>query len=128
MVPGRPDRGWMSRFVDRHPYRCLPLVVANTSGWDLLCPISFSATWNGGPRGRDVKLVPTGDTTPKRLSRWAGSHFGGGVVTFHTGYLFRTEEGWDMWVGGSPNHPKDGIQAQSAVIETYCLPFPFTMN
>ena len=36
--------------------------------------------------------------------------------------------GWDLWAGGPPNHLKDGIQPLVGVIETYWLPFPFTMN
>lgn len=128
MVPGQPERGWMSKFNDRHPYRCLPLVVANTTGWDLLLPVSFSATWNGGPLASDIQVLPAEDSTAEAVSRLVTSHFGGGVLTFHTGYLFRTEEGWDMWTGGSPNHVRDGIQALTAIVETYWLPFPFTMN
>src|SRR4029077_919894 len=62
------------------------------------------------------------------LDRWAVSHFSGGVLTFHTGYLFRTEEGWDLWAGGPPNHLKDGIQPLTGVVETYWLPVPVTMN
>jgi hypothetical protein len=128
MVPGRPDRDWMDQFGDRHPYRCLPLVVANTTGWELLCPASFTATWNGGMRQADIRLDPDDDTSPQTLARWALSHFAGGVLTFHTGYLFRTEPGWDLWVGGAPNWIKDGIQALSGIVETDWLPFPFTMN
>jgi hypothetical protein len=50
------------------------------------------------------------------------------VVTFHPGYLFRTPEGWSMWVMGPPNHIKDGIQPLVGLVETDWLPFPFTMN
>ena len=128
MVPGRPDRDWMDAFTDRHPYRCLPLVVANTTGWELLSPVSFTATWNGGSLAEDIRLDPDGDTTKEQLARWAVSHFSGGVLTFHTGYLFRTEPGWDIWVGGPPNHIKDAIQPLAGIVETYWLPFPFTMN
>ena len=128
MVPGSPDRDWMDAFADRHPYRCLPLVVANTTGWDILSPVSFTASWNGGPRMQDIRLDPDGDTTREQLDHWVVSHFSGGVMTFHTGWLFRTEENWDIWVGGSPNLVKDGIQPLVGVVETYWLPFPFTMN
>ena len=96
MVPGSPDRDWMDRFADRHPYRCLPLVVANTSGWTLNSPVSFTASWNGGPRVEDIRLDPDDGTPPDMLKRWAVSHFSGGVLTFHTGWLFRTEPGWDL--------------------------------
>jgi len=128
MVPGAPDREWMDNFADRHPYRCLPLVVANTTGWSLLSPVSFTASWNGGPLTTDIRIDADGDTTRDNLARWVVSHFSGGVLTFHTGYLFRTEEGWDLWAGGPPNHVKDGIQPLVGVVETYWLPFPFTMN
>jgi Family of unknown function (DUF6065) len=128
MVPGRPDRDWMDAFSDRHPYRCLPLVVANTTGWELLSPVSFTAAWNGGPRIEDIRIDPDDDTPQSLLERWAVSHFSGGVLTFHTGYLFRTEPGWDLWVGGPPNKLKDGLAALTGVVETFWLPFPFTMN
>ena len=128
LVPGRPDREWMDKFSHRHPYRCLPLVVANTSGWELQLPVSFTAEWNGGALGTDITLEPTGKTTREQLARWATSHFGGGVLTFHTGYLFRTEPGWDVWAGGPPNQLKDGIQPLVGITETFWLPFPFTMN
>ncbi len=128
MVPGRPDRDWMDAFSNRHPYRCLPLVVANTTGWELLSPVSFTASWTGGPLSKDIRLDADGDTTPEQLARWAVSHFSGGVLTFHTGYLFRTDPGWDIWVGGPPNHIKDGIQPLAGIVETDWLPFPFTMN
>jgi hypothetical protein len=126
LVPGDPDRGWMDAFGDRHPYRCLPLVIANTTGWMMLSPCSFTATWTGGPRQEDIRLDVDDDY--KDLARLATSHFAKGVLTFHTGYLFRTEPGWDLWVGGAPNHVKDGIQALSGIVETDWLPFPFTMN
>ena len=59
---------------------------------------------------------------------FAKSHFSGGVLTLHPGYLFRTAPGWDMWCQGPPNLPKDGIQALQGLTETDWLPFPFTMN
>ncbi|MDH3733937.1 MAG: DUF6065 family protein, partial [Gemmatimonadota bacterium] len=31
-------RTWMDELPDRFAYRCLPLLIANQSGWDLLCP------------------------------------------------------------------------------------------
>ncbi|MBT9446083.1 MAG: hypothetical protein IV086_10325 [Hyphomonadaceae bacterium] len=128
LVPGTTDRAWMDQFGDRHPYRCLPMVIANTTGWDLLSPYSFTAWWTGGPGMEDIQIRSDDGTPQDVLLRTVTSHFSRGVMTFHTGYLFRTEPGWDMWVGGSPNHLKDGIQALSGIVETDWLPFPFTMN
>ena len=42
--------------------------------------------------------------------------------------VFRTEPGWNLFVGGSPNEPKDGLYPLSGVIETDWAPYSFTMN
>ena len=126
LVPGRPQRAWMDRFHERHPYRCLPLTMANTTGWEILCPMAFTAEWNGGPNQADITVKP--DLPHPDFKDFVTSHFSGGVLTFHPGYLFRTSHRWSMWVAGPPNHIKDGIQPLTALVETDWLPFPFTMN
>ena len=126
IVPGRPQRGWMERFDDRHPYRCLPMTMANCSGWEIVCPMAFEAEWNGGKMQEDILLRP--DVQHPDFHEFAKSHFSHGVMTLHTGYMFRTPPGWSMWCGGPPNHIKDGIQPLVGLVETDWLPFPFTMN
>lgn len=124
LVPGSPDRDWMDQTTNRHAYRCLPLSMANTSGWDMLCPCGVTIEWNGGPRRED--LIVTVDD-PRHIE-FAKSHFAQGIVTMHSGYMFRTEPGWGILVTGTPNQVKDGIQALSGLIETDWLPYPFTIN
>ncbi len=126
IVPARSQRDWMDAFPDRHPYRCLPLTMANATGWEILCPIDVKIVWNGGPAAEDLHLFTTGD--PRALAAFADSHFRRGIVTFHTGHLFRTQPGWGVWATGAPNWPKDGIAPLTGLIETDWLPFPFTMN
>ena len=60
IVPGRAQRNWMEVFAYRHPYRCLPLTMANTTGWEILCPVSFTATWNGGMGEKDITFRAEG--------------------------------------------------------------------
>ncbi len=126
LVPGRPQRAWMDAFTDRHAYRCLPLTMANSSGWELLSPTSFTAEWNGGLQQEDIKITP--DHVHPYFDEFVKSHFTHGILTFHTGFLFRTPPGWSTWAMGPPNHLKDGIQALTGLVETDWLPFPFTMN
>ena len=126
IVPGRPQRGWMDRFSERHPYRCLPLQMANSSGWEILCPVGFTAEWTGGLSADDIILTP--DHPFPDFQDFVRSHFSHGVLTFHTGYLFRSPDGWSTWVMGPPNHVKDGIAPLTGLVETDWLPFPFTMN
>lgn len=123
--PAEATREWMDRTKLSFAYRCLPLNIANTHGWEILCPVSFDAVWNGGSDLGDVIL----DLPPDFPSGEApASAFGEGVLTFHVNGLFHTPPGWNLWVGGSPNSPKDGIYPLTGVIETDWSPYTFTMN
>jgi Family of unknown function (DUF6065) len=126
IVPGRPQRAWMDAFTDRHPYRCLPMTMANSTGWEILCPVGFTAEWNGGIQQTDITLKA--DHPFPEFADFVKSHFAHGILTFHPGYLFRTPDGWSMWAMGPPNHLKDGIQPLAGLVETDWVPFPFTMN
>lgn len=126
LVPGRPDRDWMDAFAARHPYRCLPLSMANTTGWDLLCPFGFEAEWDGGLGADSIRFFPDADA--ELFEHFAVSHFTHGVLTFHVGWLFRTPPGWALRCSGSPNRFKHGIAPLEGLVETDWLPYPFTMN
>ena len=44
--PAQPERAWMDASNQGFAYRCLPLVIANAHGWEILSPASFEAyTW-----------------------------------------------------------------------------------
>ena len=73
-------------------------------------------------------LTITSPDTGIHIPGFAQSHFRAGIVTFHTGFLFRTPPGWAVWCQGAPNWPKDGVYALTGLVETDWLPFPFTMN
>lgn len=126
IIPARASRDWMDHFAARQPYRCLPLTMANAAGWEILCPFDLEVEWNGGPGAED--LVLRSNTAGAHIEGLAVSHFRAGILTFHTGYLFRTPPGISISCGGPPNQPKDGIYALSGLVETDWLPFPFTMN
>ena len=126
LVPGRPDRDWMDAFAARHPYRCLPLSMANTTGWELLCPFGFEAEWDGGSGAEAIRFTPDADAT--LFDHFVQSHFTHGIVTFHTGWLFRTPPGWALRASGGPNRFKHGLAPLEGLVETDWLPYPFTMN
>ena len=124
--PGSPHRAWMDAFPDRHPYRCLPMAIANNTGWEMVSPTSFVIRWNGG-MGVDDITFECEDDYPY-FDRFAASHFSHGIVTFPIDYIFRTPPGWNLWVCGPTNFPRDGIFALNGVVETDWLPYTFTMN
>ena len=123
--PAEPTRPWMDDTPESFAYRCLPLNIANAHGWEILSPCAFEACWTGGQGTESVHLRISPDTPPELRPV---SIFGQGVVTFHIAGLFRTEPGWNLWVGGSPNRGKDGIYPLTGVVETDWAPFTFTMN
>jgi hypothetical protein len=120
--PAPLERDWMDATHQRFAYRCLPLNIANAHGWEILCPATFSAIWDGGPTRQAVRIVEGAETAP------AVSHFGSGVLTFHIPCLFRTDPGYDLYVGGPVNRPKDAVAPLTGVIETDWAPYSFTMN
>lgn len=126
IVPAPLERDWMDATPQGYAYRCLPLNIANSHGWLILNPVPFVAHWNGGPDITSVTAMPTG--TDARSPMLAASHFGNGVLTISITGLFRTEPGWDLWVGGPANMIKDGIQPLTGIVETDWSPFTFTMN
>ena len=124
LEPAPTDREWMDRSGNRFAYRCLPLVIANQSGWMIRCPLDFSVRWNGGSKTTDLKVrLPRGHSSHQVLS-----HFGEGVLTFSLPYLFQTPRGINLWVKGPANWIKDGIQPLEGIVETDWNESTFTMN
>lgn len=123
LEPAPIPRDWMDAAPLRHPYRCLPLVIANQSGWVLRCPVAFRAYWYGGPNREDIELRFDGPPDNRVVS-----HFGSGVITFTVPFLFRTPPGVNLWVKGPSNWIKDGIQPLEGVVETDWIASTFTMN
>lgn len=122
MRPASPKREWMDDSVAKNPYRCLPLNIANSFGWEFINPSKFSLEWNGGKGPKDVILKREAGVV------FPHPHFGEGTFTWHTGYMFRTEYPYAMYVMGPPNFPKSNVIALSGIVETFWIPFTFTMN
>jgi hypothetical protein len=121
--PAPPDRAWMDATDQRYAYRCLPLNIANSYGWEILCPVGFTAIWDGEPGINAIKIVKGEGEGLIPIS-----HFGSGILTFHVNCLFRTEPGFDLMVQGPVNRAKDAIAPLQGVVETDWAPYTFTMN
>ena len=130
--PASHRREWMDQTPNSYAYRCLPLSIANAHGWEVRCPVTCEAEWNGGADKGDIRVTFEDEENSSmgdgQITTFAESHFGSGILTFSVGVIIRTPPGYDLWVTGPVNQFKDGIQALSAVIETYWMPFTFTMN
>jgi Family of unknown function (DUF6065) len=119
--PSPARRHWMDQ--SPHAYKCLPLVIANQWGWQILCPAEVAVTWDGtsSPSGVTVELAPQYAPSIK-------SQFGSGIVTFSPPWLFRTPRGWDLYLKGPSNRWKENCVPLEGVIETWWLNYTFTLN
>jgi len=127
--PVRPAglrREWMDAFSQQWPYRCPPLNIANQSGWELLCPVPLSVTWDGGAGVESLAIEF--DEDADRYSPLIRSHFGEGLLTFAPPLLFRTREPLGLFVRGPCNFWLDGAVALDGWVESWGLEATFTMN
>jgi len=122
--PARRERKWMEESDQKHAYRCLPLVVANQYGWEILSTHHVRAVWNGSASPDGLRVEDLYGDGPLQCE----SHFGSGILTFLMPFLFRTPHGWDLLVRGPTNSPKDGIVALDGIIETDWAHSTFSMN
>lgn len=125
IVPAPRRRTWMDEARNHWPNRCLPLLVANESGWALLVTHRFRAIWNGAEEPGGVRIEFDGEE-PRPVP--VSSHFGYGVITFRVPYIFRTPAGWNLLARGPANSPKDGVGPLEGLIETDWACANFTMN
>jgi hypothetical protein len=95
-------------------YHCLPMTLANQSGWFVLAPHPAVVEWNGGNAITDLKVTIEG----KPESVHAMSAVGNGILSWTIPYVFRTPPGWNLLCRGPSNMIKDGIQALEGLVET----------
>jgi len=125
IAPGPRWRDWMNATPSRFANRCLPLLMANESGWVLLNPVGFDAVWDGGSERGALTISFDGGV---QRSPGVESLFGEGIITWTIPYLFRTPPGYNLLARGPANWPKDGVCALEGLIETDWATAPFTMN
>ncbi len=121
------QREWMDNTPRRHAYRCLPLTIMNQTGWWIKNPVGFTATWRGGshPGSFDFAF----DVSPEVWAHSITNHFGEGIITWTTPFLFRTKpEGSRLLVCGPSNSFKENAHPLMALIESDWISMSFTMN
>ncbi len=125
ITPAPVSRPWMSEMRNGWPSRCLPMLIANQSGWELRNPCAFTATWMGGDDSLGVMIAPDRRDAGQLLPF---SHFGHGILTWHLPMLFRTPPGYNLLVRGPANYPKDAVSPLEGIVETDWATSSFSMS
>ncbi len=128
IAPAPISRAWMSEMTEARtgwPNRCLPMLIANQSGWELRNRCAFTATWFGQEGGVDVVIAPDKRDAGQCLP---ASHFGNGILTWQLPMVFRTPPGYNLLVRGPANYPKDAVCALEGIVETDWASASFSMS
>lgn len=123
--PNDKSREWMDRTNQSFAYRCLPLNIANGFGWSFHCTHAFSLKWDGDNNEGRMQFD---SEIPEGFHNIVSNTFGHGILTFHIQGIFRTPPGWDLFISGPFNAPKDGIYPLTGIFESDWSPYSFTMN
>lgn len=122
IIPASTKRDIMDNSTSKYAYRCLPMIIGNSYGWEIQSNSEFIVKYDGGTSADAIQIIKiSGSTFPE-------SHFGNGVFTWHTGYLFKTEYPYGLYITGKPNTEASSAIPLTGIVETYWLPFTFTMN
>jgi hypothetical protein len=118
----RFNRDWMDATYNKHAYQCLPLTVANVTGWELILQQDVLVQWDGGNTVPRILEGEKFDDRPIAIPSIIG------MMSFTTGWAFNTEDGYSTWISGSPNYFVDGAVPLTASIPSYWWPDEFNMN
>ncbi len=120
-------REWMDATPNKFAYRCLPLTIANQTGWIVRNPVGFWALWRGSRAAGAVEFQF--DAAGHLWKDWVTCQFGDGIITWNTPFLFRTKPaGSRLLIMGPANHFKRNAHPLTAIIESDWISMSFTMN
>jgi hypothetical protein len=108
----------MDSTPEKFANRCLPMLMANQSGWYITTSVEVRAFWSGREEKESLVVSDGG----------AISHFGSGILTWNIPWLFRTSPGWNLLVRGPANMPKKHAYPLEGLVETDRTSATFTMN
>ena len=70
IVQKSSDRKIRQAGVTRGGFRRHIRFMANTTGWEILCPMAFTADWNGGLMQGDITLTPDRPNPERDAAAW----------------------------------------------------------
>jgi hypothetical protein len=105
-------RDWMDSTYDSHAYRCFPVSLANTIGYEISFPEDISFIWDG-----------ISDSTPDHVKiisghKYVGTGRSNATISFSTSLIFKTSSNITMMHMPVPNFFVDGAQAFTGLIST----------
>jgi hypothetical protein len=121
LSPLSAKREWATDLPYPHAYKCFPITLANQFGWGISFPDDIMFRWNGNYNALDNNIeVFSGH-------KWLSFTRGWGIVSFHTGLVFKTDENLTMLGYPVPNQFIDGFQVFTSLISTSFFQKPYQL-
>jgi hypothetical protein len=118
----RLKRDWMDETHKKHAYQCLPMTNANVNGWELVLEEDLVVQWSGG--NNPVDVISGGEQGGRQVAFPSII----GIISIGMGWTINTEEGYSLWLTGSPNYFVDGAVPLAATIPSSWWPDEVQMN
>jgi hypothetical protein len=123
LLPRKPElyKDWWEKDskTANHAKFCLPLVMANGLGYDILSPATFTVFWDGDEnKNAEVKILD------KSNHAVIDNHSSFGSFTVQTQFIPKTQEGCFTLIKGIPNVRKN-FSVMEGLIETWWNPAHF---
>jgi len=118
----RVKRDWMDETYNKHAYQCMPMTMANVSGWEIVLDEDLVVVWEGG---NSIVTVVSGGVQKERQVAHPSMI---GIISLSTGWAINTEEGYTTSITGSPNYFIDGAVPLAATIPSSWWPDEVQMN
>lgn len=116
----RIKREWMDNTFSGHAYRCFPISLANSIGYELSLPEDITFIWDG-----------IDDTSPDHIKILKGTKYcntsrANATLSFKTGIIFKTNKNISMMHMPVPNLFNYDYQTYTSIISTsfYDIEFP----
>jgi hypothetical protein len=105
-------RDWMDETWQQHAYRCFPLQLGNTIGYQLSLPVDLKFRWNGvfSESGDNVEVLSG--------RKYVYTTRGHATISIKTGITFSTPENITMLQIPAPNFFNPDYQAFTTLIST----------
>jgi hypothetical protein len=116
-------RDWMDETYKKHAYQCMPVTVANVSGWSISLDDEVVVEWDGG---NSVPRVISGAVSSSGREQAQCSIIG--MVSFNMGWVIRTEEPYCTFLSGPPNMFVPNASPLTASLPSWWWPDESQMN
>lgn len=108
----RIKRDWMESTWEKHAYKCFPVSLANTIGYELSLPIDVTFVWDG-----------INDSTADHVKVLSGEEFiynsrANATISFKTGIVIKSDPNISFLHMPVPNLFNDNYQTFTSVIST----------